>query len=49
MTKRELERLSDLLAKFSESLNPGEGELRDQIGYVRHMVEASLEGEAGQG
>jgi hypothetical protein len=39
MTKRELERLADLLLKLHEETDPAEGALRDEISHVRHRVQ----------
>jgi hypothetical protein len=41
MTKRELERLSDLLLKFYEATE--DGGLRDEISHVRHEVNEQLD------
>jgi len=43
MTERELERLSDLLLRFSETTWPEEGETRDMVGRLRRYVELRLE------
>jgi hypothetical protein len=41
MTRRELERLSDLLLKFYEACE--DGALRDEISHVRHEAEERLD------
>jgi hypothetical protein len=43
MTRKELERLVDLLGKLSESTETHEGELRDHIAHVRHHVNDCLD------
>jgi hypothetical protein len=43
MSKRELERLSDLLLKFFEEVPTGNGALRDEISHVRYEVEERLD------
>jgi hypothetical protein len=43
MTNTQLERLSDLLGRFYEEVNEGEGQIRYEIGVVRHRVDRTLE------
>lgn len=43
MTKRELQRLLDLLMKLSEATDPSDGVLRDEISRVRSAIWDRLE------
>jgi hypothetical protein len=43
MTRRELERLLDLLGKLHEETDPSDGRLRDEISHVRYSVAERLD------
>jgi hypothetical protein len=44
MSKRNLQRLLDLLLEFSETTDPSEGALRDEVSRVRSAIWDRLEG-----
>ena len=46
MTKRELERLENLLVQFFEEIPTSNGSLRDRISLVRFEVQLRLESQA---